>query len=43
MGSELHLKFYFASNMSLWQDPFKPMTLDGHPLNCFVLYFFFAV
>ena len=30
VGFELHLKFYFALNLSLWQDPFEPMTLDGH-------------
>ena len=33
MGFELHLKFYFALNLSLWQGPFEPTTLDGYPLT----------
>ena len=42
VGFELHLKFYFALNLSLWQDPFEPTTLDGCPLTI-VLFFIEAI
>lgn len=42
VGFELHLKFYFALNLSMWQDSFEPTTLDGCSLTI-VLFFIEAI
>ena len=39
VGFELHLKFYFVLNLSMWQ---HPTTLDGWPLTI-VLFFIEAI
>ena len=39
VGIELHLKFYFALNLSSWQHTFEPTTLDSAHSLIIVLFF----